>query len=523
MGALYRFEPGRDDGAGAVGLQPIDLLLQQGAPDELAALRQRVADDPLLALEVADTVALVEAFRQVEMTPSARYAAGLQDLVRRAELRLSPRRSTPRVRDLLWVAAAAVLTWGALAWAAPGAHRAAAGPEWPAGLVAAAAGIAPVVAPVAPAQEPAVDVVSAPRTYLAQELDHSLQQMRRRLEIEPTPRLRAEFDSALQVTADPLSGWLDPHNALVALRLDHELRADALVREQALRRAGAMEGADGRVQQLADGIAASLSAALSSSLGAGAGPSAAATATVPEVALAVRALLAAGAVPARDAALVAGTDWLAARLSAASGPDLVAGLGALVEVAAAAGHHFALVAQLGDRLLDEVLRVDQDTWGRRLPELLSAGIPVATLAEAGRAVALLPGFGCEPSRCALLRRLLLGEVRERAAVDRGPEALAGLLYGFGDLLPEAERLDIERQLRRWKPARLAPDFVTVHHLAWGIEPGCIGFTRLQGELRWLAVVPAPATIGGQASLCLSLAASHAAFGLGSMRQSTAGE
>ena len=129
MGALYRFEAGMDDGAPDGRLQPIDLLLQQGSADELAALRQRVADDPLLALEVADTVALVESFRQVEVTPSARYAAGLQDLVRRAELRLSPRRSTPRARDLLWVAAAAVLTWGALAWAAPGAHRAAAGAE----------------------------------------------------------------------------------------------------------------------------------------------------------------------------------------------------------------------------------------------------------------------------------------------------------------------------------------------------------------------------------------------------------
>lgn len=521
MGPLYRFEPGMDDGGDGAAdgrLQPIDLLLQQGAPDELAALRQRVADDPLLALEVADTVALVEAFRLVEVTPSARYAAGLQDLVRRAELRLSPRRSTPRVRDLLWVAAAAVLTWGALAWAAPGAHRAAAGavqPEW---AVVADAGVASVASPLAPSPAPPVEVASAPRTYLAQELEHSLQQMRRRLEVESTPRLRAEFDSALQGPADPLSGWLDPRNALVALRLDHELRADVLVREQALRRAGAMEGADGRVQQLADGIAAALSASLGGDASAERG-----AATVPAVALAVRALLAAGALPARDAALAAGTDWLAARLPVAAGPDLVEGLGALVEVAAAAGHHFALVAQLGDRLLDEVLRVDQDTWGRRLPELLTASVPVATLAEAGRAVALLPGFGCEPSRCALLRRLLLGEVRERAAADRGPEALAGLLYGFGDLLSESERAAIEQQLRRWKPARLVPDFTTVHHLAWGIEPGCIGFTRLQGELRWLAVVPAPATIGAQSSLCLSLAASHAAFGLGSMRQRTAGE
>jgi hypothetical protein len=231
------------------------------------------------------------------------------------------------------------------------------------------------------------------------------------------------------------------------------------------------------------------------------------------VALAMRALIAAGAVDdQRLAALELGGDWLAAQLPRATGPTLVTGLAPLVELAAVTGRYGELVAEHGRRLVDEVLRTDADNWGRWRPELLAGRVPAAVMADAARLLRWLPGVGVDAARCHLVRQLVLGRLRERRdAGDDGPELLAAMLYGGADLLGAAERDEVERQLRRWTPLRLAPDYVTVHQLTWGFEPGRLGFTRLQRELRRLAVLPDPGAMGPRAAYCLCLATQYAAW------------
>ena len=67
----------------------------------------------------------------------------------------------------------------------------------------------------------------------------------------------------------------------------------------------------------------------------------------------------------------------------------------------------------------------------------------------------------------------------------------------------------ERSAVDWKPARLAPDFATVQQLAWGQTPGSRGYTRLQGELRQLTVLPSPSKLHESAAFCLCLATNFA--------------
>ena len=138
----------------------------------------------------------------------------------------------------------------------------------------------------------------------------------------------------------------------------------------------------------------------------------------------------------RSNALALGSDWLATQLPLHTGASLVTALAALVEVAAVNGAHADQVAQHGDRLVQEVLSADEQNWARQRPELLSPHVPAATIADGGRLLRLLPGFGVEVGRCALVRQLMLGQLRERA--DRkqdGPEVVAAMVFGSADLQP----------------------------------------------------------------------------------------
>jgi hypothetical protein len=335
------------------------------------------------------------------------------------------------------------------------------------------------------------------------EWQQALEIMRNRLSMETSRRLEQAFEVALLPPADPLQRWLDPRNALASLRADHESRARPEVRRALLRLQGSMVAVDERVQQLADRIARDV---VIQAVAGG-------DERLETVALSVRALIAAGASDAeRSEALAVGSDWLAARLPGYAGARLACALSPLVEVAAVSGKYDELVALHGRRLVDEVLRADADTWGRRRPELLSSMVPVAVLGDAMRLLRLLPGVGVDPARCHIVRELLLGRLRERCdAGDDGPGLLAAMLYGGADLLTSTERDDVERELRRWTPLRLAPDFVTVQQLAWGVEPARVGFTRLQRELRRLAVLPDPKQLGPRAAFCLCLATGYAAW------------
>jgi hypothetical protein len=486
--AAHDRQPASDD----LGpLAPIDLLLGEGAPAARAELRRAIAADPAATFAMAETVALLERCREVRVEPGPAFAAKLADVTARAERRLLPPPS--RWHGPLWGLAAAAVVFALLRLLDP-LRRPAGAVELP---------VAPIAAPAEPAsardeavRRPVLDV----RVVAWQE---ELETMRRRLGQEPMPQLREALEAGVEAHDDALGSWLDPRNTLMLMRLDHERRADAATRRELLRSQGGLAAADERVQELADAIAGELRGAIA---GADRGaPDASA------VALGVRALIAAGPGGAdRTAALTAASDWLARVVVAANDAELVQCLAALVEVTAVTGAHRALVASQGERLVRLVLHVDAENWSRRLPDLLGAKIAPGVLAEASRVLGRLPGVGVDSARCALVRRLLLGPLRARRAHgEDSPQLVAAMLYGSADLLPDAERDALELQLRRWKPARLAPDFATVQQVAWALAPGRPGHARHQAELRQLAVCADPGQLPARAAFCLCLATGYA--------------
>lgn len=505
-----QMDPGAQvDPIAAPELSALDLWLGEGSPAEREALRRRIAEDPLQALDMAETVALLEGFRQVRTEPSSRLHCKMADVLRRAERRMGTRSPFAVSKGVAIAACAAAATIALLQYLQPFGPR------------PATAGVALVDLRLAPSSPSSSSSSSAPlagdleagekaapepvRLASERQWESTVEQMRRMLGMDGSSRLRDALEDGLRGVADPLERWLDPRNALAQLRVEHERRGDDRARSGAVARQGGMAGADARAQELADFVARELTTDLVGG---------AADLEARPVALAVRALLAAGALsPRRSGAIALGSDWLAERVPAAMGADLVTFLVPLLEVAAVTGAHVDLVARHGARLVDEVLQANDDTWGRRRPDLLAGRVASSTVADAGRLLVLLPGFGVDAERCGLVRELLLGHLRERRdqVGGDGPEVLAAMLFGCVDLLGEAERDEVEKQLKRWNVTRLAPDFVTVQQIAWGFEPGRLGWTRLQRDLRRLAVLGEPTDLGGKAAFCLCLTTSYAAW------------
>jgi len=483
---------------------PIDLLLEQGTREELAEMRREVAKDPMRALELADTVQFVEQFRHLRTEAGPKMAGKMQDVVLQSErfcrAHFQPKGPTWHLPLLFGVAAAA--TFWALCWFdAASMWRDADQPSY--------AELAEVPVPV-PDAERGDGLALAP--VAVEDADHiwreSVRMIQQRLAIEQSDHLRRAFERGLFDDRDELGEWLDPANAVTMMRLGHELRGSADLRAAALREQGALAEVDDRVQDLAEDLADEL---MQRSLGRG---SEALTANLVDVAWGMRALIGAGSTKTRVDALRRCGSWLAESLPQVHDERLVVALSGLVELAAISGQNFESVAAHGQRLVDEVLEADEENWQRRRPALLSGRVPPGVLGEAGRVLAHLPAFGIDAQRCTLVRQLVLGRLREQRSQGQDrPEVLAAMVYGFSDLLDEGrnERDRLAWTLQRWKPALLAPDYATVQQIAWSLSPGSRGHTRMQRELRQLAVLPAPDGLRDRAAFCLCLATNYAGF------------
>lgn len=463
----------------------LDLALGQGDAAELSAARIAVERDTGLLIALAEEVAFVQSARLLAVSPGPTYAGKLSDVLRQAEQRLPPPSSPPRVWR--WFAAAAAAMFVVLLAWDPLRPSDAAAPQSLAGFVlhpaASSSAVVPEVAVDGAAPSWADDVAT----------------IRRRLALEATPLLRESFDDGLRRSGDGLRAWLEPRNALMLARFDFELRASAEFRRAALAQRGGLPAADERVQALADAIAGDSSD----------------VADPVALGYAARAIVAAGAAePARRDALARFGRRLAQALPSARGDSLVFGLAGLVEVALATGEFGPEVRRHGERVVGDLLAIDDDTWVRRLPALLLSSAPSVVVGEAAHVVGKLPAFGVAAPRCLMARGLLVGALRDRLARgDDGPAVVAALLYGGCELLDAEERSARERCLRRWKPSRLAPDFLLCQQFAWAIMPGRAGYSRHQAELRELAVVATPTGLRDRGALCLCLATIYAAHGL----------
>jgi hypothetical protein len=298
---------------------------------------------------------------------------------------------------------------------------------------------------------------------------------------------------------EQLADWLAPVNRLAVMRLDYELRASAEARRRALQQRGNLPDVDDRVRRLAADIADALTSGAPMGIG--------------EVALAVRALLASGRYARNAVALHLGADRLVAALPGLQAGELASALAALGELAASTGLHLQQVREHGLRLLHETVDVDDLSWTRRRPRLLSSATPPAQVADAGRFLALGPAFGLPGDEVLLARLLLEAHLQERRDLrNEMPDLLTALVYGFGDLMEPGERQELEDRLRIWRPTSLVPDYVALQQLAWSRTPRQAGFARFQLELRRVSALPTPAAIGDRAALLLCLATNFAAPG-----------
>lgn len=494
----------------AIAWQPIDLLLNQGSADEVSAMRDEVANDPMLALEIADTVGVIEQFRRLRTEASPEFAGKLQNVAVHAERfyrsHYQPKSPMWHMPTVMSVAAAATFF---LLWSFDAGRRLRDSHSDEIAAAKALTGLGELAeldsGPHRLAQE-------VPITAEQASWEQAVVEITRRLDRETTDHMRDAFQSGIADASDLLTQWIDPSNTLTLLRLEHELRANAEVRAEALRSHGSLEEVDDRVQELADDVAVALMQMVTGRAPATTIDLEADRRELSEIAMGVRALIAAGPAANRAAALRLSGDWLAQRLPSLQGERLVIALSGLLELAAINGQHFDEVAVHGQRLVDEVLKPDEERWRRSLPDLVTSRVAAGSIGEAGRILSRLPAFGLDPAPCKLVRLLLLGQLRERRSLhDDRPEVLAAMLYGCGDLLSSEsnERERVSWALRRWKPRRLAPDFATVQQIAWAQTPGSRGYTRLQGELRQLAVLPTPDELRNCAAFCLCLATNFA--------------
>jgi hypothetical protein len=442
---------------------------------------RRATDDPLCMLELADEVQFVAELRELRVETGFRYEHKLRQVLKRAERRVA--RPLPLARRPWFaVAAAAAVTFAALTLLDPWLRKPTASPDR--GQIAAAL----------PAPSRSAGERSAPAHPFAAEFEA----IGNRIALEKSERLAAALlDDAER---GGLGAWLAPRNALAVMHAEHEARIGRGSRSLAAARSDWMPGTDRRVAEFTEAIAAEVARRFAAEpfeapLAAG------------ELAAALRAMVVAGVADGTKAELAERTAArLVERLARADGTERAIGLVALIEYSAVSPDHVAAVADLGGRMVAELLTAGGDAWRQGRPDLLRATAPVAAVGEAARALGMLPAFGVDPARAALARRLVVAGLRER--LDRGadgPECLAALLYGSAGVAEDVEREAWERRLRRWQPIALAPDYATLQQWSWGLAPGEAGYARLQRQLRPLATLAVATSVSERAGWVLCLA------------------
>lgn len=441
-------------------------------PKDLQQLRERIACDPLAAVEFAETRDLLERFRELGCEPSVGFDSRMKRLVELARRRdPTPTRLLPR--SWPWAAAAAALLFAVLAIADPLGLR------------------LRKDSPLrADRKDEAVAVVSQP--YVVPAMPSTIAKA-----IEATQRLAPGSPLAdawtrfsESPTSEQMAEWVAPTNTISFLRFERELRDTAELRRRALRDEGLASAIGLRAERLAADVAAQASAP---------------DASVRDLALALRALVGAGSRFDASAVLVARR--LEAAMPHAEGGDLAMALCALGEAAAANGRvdEAALQAQ-GTRLIGSVLVVGEEVWGRRRPRLLQGVEPAANLAAAGRFLRMAPAFGVDSTQARAVRLLLLAHLEERRAGKvETPDVPTAMVYGFLDLLDGDAIASIERSLRRWRPESLAPDYLSLQMFAATRRPDMLGFARWQLEVRKVAALADPGSLAERAALsrCLS--------------------
>lgn len=466
----------------------IDLVLGQASEVEATQLRQQVASDPLQALELADTVQMIERLRGAVTDPSPLFVCRMQDVLHQSGRRLARpwRREPPRpspLRQLAVVLAVAAAVLATLLLLDPAERLRA--PESTAQLL-------PNLTVPVPEPEESKPVVEPPLQRLADAAVGSPDQ----------PMLRASEQALRAERHDALRSWLDPRNLLAVQRLDCELRASAEHRRLALHRRGWLPEVDDRVQALADALVAGLPFRLLDS-----------DTRVFDIAYLVRALLASGTAGpggrhAADCALAA--SWLERRLPQMRDGDLAVALLALAERAASTESRDDVVRQGIERLVADSL--EPSAWNGNRPELLTARTTTSSLAECGRLLAMAPGFGVDADRARALRALVEAHLQERRLQQPDdPTVLAALAYGCSDLVRDGEA--IETKLRAWRPSELVGNLVTLMQLAWSREVGVHGWARFQLDMRRIGSQPTPADFLERSALLLCLATNYAAPGV----------
>lgn len=479
-------------------LDNLDFVLGQMDAEMARQHQRRLAAEPELAREASEIRALIDDLRELGTEPDGTLPLRIRYALER---RLRLRERSSHTLRLVLAGVGQVLSQGVQVAAV-------------AAVVCCA--LLYVEGRLAPPRPEPVQVVGMPRQQPpALPVQESAAPSERPVEwVEEVPefvRDEPEFERQLQSLAkdqghqEPVSdfeGFVDATNELFNLRRECQVRVSPRQRRRAIREGGSSSSLDSRIQDLATEIAARIEHRLEEG-----------EASVVEVTLAVRALLAAGCHaaggPQAETVHRCGR-YLEERVDELEGAHLASALAGLMDLAVVSGRdRERLVGEHADRLVRSLYCAK----GKQRPSLLHWQTPAASLADAGVVLRLAPAFGVNALRAGRARLLLAAHVRERIAGTRNerPDLLAALLYGFGDLVDRAE---LDHKLLLWRPDRLGKlgHFVALHHVSWSQFPTRRGWARFQHDLRAVSVLPTPEGVTDASALLLALAMNYAAPG-----------